>query len=369
MVVQRQWWCPLEEYADVQDNWFVKFFETGCAQFQDMDASKIEVYSVFGNHGVWAWEPSNDNVVRFLFVGENQSFSTDHPWYPHLDAILTFFYDTPKSIRCPLWMTYWRFDMDGLFVSPSSIPRMDRAVIVVSHDNTGNRNAICQKVLREYGIPIDSSKPCVSHTHLISAPKPGVKNKLECIQQYRYNICPENSYRPGYVTEKVFQSLAGGCVPIYWGHFPVEPSILHQGNILNIHEPFRSGVDLASGVGVWTPDAIVHIFATYLKVWSVAVRKLGGRRRRSDVATMEYHCHTMDECLDTLATHWRMYQRFWHPRPTFQILKGRPMKGFGSDYRVDRNPVLNSPIRRIEHRVEMEELADPMYERYRTVII
>ena len=35
---------------------------------------------------------------------------------------------------------------------------------------------------------------------------------------YRFSVCYENVRdEPGYVTEKIFDSLRCGCVPIYWG--------------------------------------------------------------------------------------------------------------------------------------------------------
>ena len=45
-----------------------------------------------------------------------------------------------------------------------------------------------------------------------------VRNKWEVMPSYRFSICYEN-FRdvPGYVTEKIFDSMRSGCVPIYWG--------------------------------------------------------------------------------------------------------------------------------------------------------
>ena len=35
---------------------------------------------------------------------------------------------------------------------------------------------------------------------------------------YKFSICYENVRDvPGYVTEKIFDSMRSGCVPIYWG--------------------------------------------------------------------------------------------------------------------------------------------------------
>ena len=45
-----------------------------------------------------------------------------------------------------------------------------------------------------------------------------VKNKWEVMPGYRFCICYENVRDvPGYVTEKIFDSMRCGCVPIYWG--------------------------------------------------------------------------------------------------------------------------------------------------------
>ena len=350
MVFQKQWWCPPEEYADVQDDWFIRFFTIGCSQYEEVDSNKICVYSVFGNDLLDEDKDDDDDTVRFLFVGENTSILPDHPWYDRVDAILTFFPETPKSIRMPLWTIYWRFDEDGLFPIAQNLPthRKDRAVIIVSHDNSKNRNVICQKVLREYRLPVDSSLDTLSHTHLIPAPARGVHYKMETLAKYRYNICPENSYRPGYVTEKVFQALAGGCVPIYWGPMPVEPRVLHQSPIMDIHAPFRPNVFVDPN-GVWTPDAILHIFATYLKVWSTVVRKLcRGKRPRADIPTVTYECSDQDACVRTLAEHWRTHRRFWSPRALFVV----------------RTPSPHDPQRVVVHHLHMEDIANTMYEQY-----
>lgn len=45
-----------------------------------------------------------------------------------------------------------------------------------------------------------------------------VSSKLETFKRYKFSICFENAHSiPGYITEKIFDSLAAGCVPVYWG--------------------------------------------------------------------------------------------------------------------------------------------------------
>lgn len=351
MVRQCQWWCPPEEYADVQDDWFIHFFQRGCLDFEGLDSTRIEVYSVFGDWSAFSSltkDSPNRNVVRFLFVGENVQWSTDHPSYPHVDAILTFFEDTPKSIRMPLWTIYWRFDEHGLFEIPEGYHRKDRAVIVVSHDQTRVRNMICQKVLREYHLPIDTTLPSLSHTHVIPPPPKGVRSKMECLSTYRYNICPENSCAHGYVTEKIFQSLAVGCIPIYWGGtIPVEPRVLRQDAIIDIQGAFRPNLNVSDQT-VWTDDAIVYIYATYLKVWSIAYRKLrkDACRRRQGIVIQKYECESLEACADQLVSHWKTFRRFWTPRPVFRI------------------PILSIAHVPAFQELEMEDLAEEVFRKY-----
>lgn len=45
-----------------------------------------------------------------------------------------------------------------------------------------------------------------------------IENKCQVMQKYRFSICFENARDiPGYITEKIFDSMLSGCVPIYWG--------------------------------------------------------------------------------------------------------------------------------------------------------
>jgi hypothetical protein len=41
--------------------------------------------------------------------------------------------------------------------------------------------------------------------------------KLNLMENYRYNICFENSITEGYVTEKLLEAKVAGCIPLYYG--------------------------------------------------------------------------------------------------------------------------------------------------------
>jgi hypothetical protein len=45
-----------------------------------------------------------------------------------------------------------------------------------------------------------------------------VRHKWDVLPHYRFSVCYENMRdEPGWITEKIFDSMRAGCVPIYWG--------------------------------------------------------------------------------------------------------------------------------------------------------
>ena len=53
-----------------------------------------------------------------------------------------------------------------------------------------------------------------------------VEEKLRVLKNYRFSICYENIHGiKGYITEKIFDCFAAGCVPIYWGASTITHSI------------------------------------------------------------------------------------------------------------------------------------------------
>ncbi|MDO8515768.1 MAG: glycosyltransferase family 10 [bacterium] len=49
-----------------------------------------------------------------------------------------------------------------------------------------------------------------------------VENKMKTVSQYKFMICYENSAYPGYVSEKIFDCMAAGVVPVYLGAPDIE---------------------------------------------------------------------------------------------------------------------------------------------------
>lgn len=60
-----------------------------------------------------------------------------------------------------------------------------------------------------YGVGWPHGYPCY---------RGAVGTKRKALTRYRFSICFENAHSiPGYITEKLFDALIAGCIPVYWG--------------------------------------------------------------------------------------------------------------------------------------------------------
>lgn len=104
-------------------------------------------------------------------------------------------------------------------------------VLVSSHDISGIRTKI--KDIADNIAPVACAEKFANNTNDLY--EKYNNNKLEYMRNFRFNICPENSLGEGYITEKVFESIAAGCIPIYYGAY-LEPDILNPEAILLYEE-------------------------------------------------------------------------------------------------------------------------------------
>ena len=84
---------------------------------------------------------------------------------------------------------------------------------------------------------------------------PPGNDKLAFLQNYRFNIQPENSLSKsgGYTTEKIAHALIAGAVPVTWGD-PPEPLVFNSGRILRLDENAQLG-----GPGIEPPELMARV--------------------------------------------------------------------------------------------------------------
>lgn len=85
---------------------------------------------------------------------------------------------------------------------------------------------------------------------------PVYSSKFEILKNYKFSFCAENSYYPGYVTEKLFDSYAGGNIPIYFGCLP-KSSIINKRAFINYDTEMNSSELLSRIISL---DAVKLLF-------------------------------------------------------------------------------------------------------------
>lgn len=157
----------------------------------------------------------------------------------------------PRVYRVPNWYIsrdFWKFNgVDIRYVrenirASNFVHRTRQVALINSHAKQGgiwmgNARRLGMHALLSANISVDRpgkfarNMPTLASLNL---------TKAEFLMDYYFNLCPENSYREGYVTEKLFDSVFSGCIPIYWGNSNPENAILNNKRIIYF-EPTENG--------------------------------------------------------------------------------------------------------------------------------
>lgn len=219
-----------------QDFWIPRFLEIKGL----LGRKTVSVFSVFGLRSMIRVDRSD---VKIFVAREN----IHRPSWEDYDDLclredcvdLSVGYDYGVSderyIRFPLWIM-WLFSPN---VTNNDVKEFCQRVnnplnssyegrsfcsFISSHDDVGRKDLFDE--IASIG-KIDSAGRFMHNCDDLK--KVYGDDKLRFLRQYRFNLCPENSNYEGYCTEKLFEAISSGCVPIYWGsdNNP-EPDIINK---------------------------------------------------------------------------------------------------------------------------------------------
>lgn len=110
-------------------------------------------------------------------------------------------------------------------------PKTEKALAAAFISNCAARNFRLQALegLEKSNIKIDSYGGC--HRN-----RDGHVNKVEALKRYKFSLAFENSNEEDYVTEKFFQSLVAGSIPVVVGAPNIQDFAPAPGSILHIKE-------------------------------------------------------------------------------------------------------------------------------------
>lgn len=247
---------------DFDDMYWYRFLKAK-GFLSEYPSLKYSIYGVFGPKRLIKYDNSDvriflatENVKRDNFVRYADHFLSS----PHIDLAMGLeYFEHPKYIRFPLWMDYM-FDPEytredilrkcAQLRYPKITDKNKFASLICSWDGFGiSRHAMVQDLFLIGHV--DCAGKFLHNDD--SLKDKYADNKLNYIQNYFFNICPENYNFSGGVSEKIFEAIIAGCIPIYWGDYNhPEPEVLNQdavifwnkkdnqANIQKIEELYRS---------------------------------------------------------------------------------------------------------------------------------
>ena len=226
------WWRE-----DARSAWLRDFIaKRGLLEHAD---KTVALCSVFGEREVLDRVEAD---VRGFFSGENLHHSHRAQYADYMlsgkrpfDLGLGFdVFENDRYLRFPLWLIY-TFEPDS--TREAIIKRCEE----MCHPVVTGKDQFCALIARSDRNGIRRAMyDSISSLGRVDCPSALIHNderlveqyqddKIAYLRHYKFNICPENSSSYGYTTEKLFEAVTAGCIPVYWGNDcldVVNPSIV-----------------------------------------------------------------------------------------------------------------------------------------------
>lgn len=200
---------------------------------------KVGLFSVFGKRDLINYTKCDINI---FYTAENvksdlfSSYSDNFLNEPKIGLSMGYdYFEHERYCRFPNWIDVFFNKQDEVanmcnqLRYPDISKKSSFASCICSHDRNGLRSQMVDS-LSNIGTVSCPSKFRHNDDSLI---KDYGDDKMEYLKSFYFNICPENSNCMGYVTEKLFQAIYSGCIPIYWGSYNrPEQEVLNQDAII-----------------------------------------------------------------------------------------------------------------------------------------
>jgi hypothetical protein len=238
--------CVVNFWDGAFDGDFFEFFFSaafdGIKYVHSPHDADVIISSVFGR-------TETDSAKTIMYIGENV-----RPNYMGYNHSLSFDHDTygGRNFRLPLWWS--RLAWDGFTQKPRKQNSHNHGyedLISIDSLTNGRTLDLSQKTKFCAMIAGNPEGLRVNLYNSLNKYKPvdgyGLmfgnslrQSKFDILPEYKFCLCPENSVYDGYVTEKLIDAYAGGCVPIYSGTLEVsrdfnEYAFLNYQRLIDMH--------------------------------------------------------------------------------------------------------------------------------------
>lgn len=199
-------WAHKVDKDSFENSQIVQFFKKHLGQKYDFKWSNHPTYLLYGPFGDTHLD-YDKSCIRIFCTGENIRTDWNLADYG-IDYDLFDFGE--RHLHYPLYF-YYQADLKNALKKHLLCDLRTKFCSFVVSNSMGDR--IRGEFFDKLGKykKVDSGGMYKNNIGLL------VKDKHMWIQGYKFNLCFENSVHNGYVTEKLIQAFATGCIPIYWG--------------------------------------------------------------------------------------------------------------------------------------------------------
>lgn len=244
-----------------QKDWFLIFIKalTGRSSFVSWYKPSLLICSSFGSYWLLKILLYIYSIPSLFFSEENLATLKKYREYKnYLDGRLSLamgfdYYEGQKYRRFPLWLMYLFTPENAVHASVTDIqnqldeieaqsvmPKKKFAAMIASHDGYANPKKVSGSVKMMSRTAITKEVGRINAVHCPgkllhnddSLHEKYNNDKKAYLKQFLFTICAENASVKGYVTEKLFDAIEAGTIPIYWGDTNPEPTILNPKRII-----------------------------------------------------------------------------------------------------------------------------------------
>ena len=182
-----------------------------------------------------------NSKIKVFFTGENTTYNISY--YPfNEDEEMNKIFDINcgfkySNTRFPLWLTYYpyydyseeenniiKYIQESYDINIKKDKQFLSTLLSYNDSSSNNYRQVLYEIFSKYDIVICASSLFNNYPSIGNR----IEDKIEHISNSVFNICPENSYGEGYFTEKFFQALEAGTIPIYWASDYPEENIINK---------------------------------------------------------------------------------------------------------------------------------------------
>jgi GR25 family glycosyltransferase involved in LPS biosynthesis len=170
-----------------------------------------------------------ENLQRDNYLANRASADISVSYRQPADVVISYIYDEPQHYAQPCLAFHEKRNAAALFASHCGVGFRESIITELQHIISIDSFGSCQRTANVR----DTLPQCLDFV-------PNATTRYfekECVlYHYKFSLAMENSEDDGYVTEKLWQALKMGSVPIYWGAKNVREFLPSKESVIDVRD-------------------------------------------------------------------------------------------------------------------------------------